>query len=85
MSNPSQNLSNLDLIISTKCYAMQLYQSVCTLSTGFVAYRFSLLAGYRSVIRTANSAGDQSSIPGPVKSDTASPTARHRCNVSSEL
>ena len=25
------------------------------------------------------------SIPGPVKSDTVSPTARHRCDVSSEL
>ena len=25
------------------------------------------------------------SIPGPVKSDTVSPTTRHRCDVSSEL
>ena len=24
-------------------------------------------------------------IPGPVKSDTVSPTARHRCDISSEL
>ena len=28
---------------------------------------------------------DLGSIPGPVISDTVSPTARHRCDVSSEL
>ena len=25
------------------------------------------------------------SVPGPVKSDTVSPTARHRCDISSEF
>ena len=41
--------------------------------------------GWLSCQAHAIGAGGLASIPGPVKSDTVSPTARHRCNVTLEL
>ena len=40
----------------------------------------------RSIVKTSLSVPEVwGSIPGSVKSDTASPTSHHRCDISSEL